>query len=132
VAVRAIQGNAILSGDRSKVDAGSAAPAQLDLLVSLPSPAPIETALDVARARARAFVDGVKAARVCRRCGTDEGLMFVHRRAHVLNREIGKLVLWGVSTGRLREEIARCDVYCRRCWLAGTWNPTPRCCGSRI
>lgn len=120
------RGRDAAAGQGSASEASKVEPTreQLDLLAGLP-PAPAEDSLEAAIARARAVVEAARARRCCRRCGADEGLMFVHRRRHALNREVGKLVLWGVSTVRIREEIARCDVYCRRCWLAGTWNPTP-------
>jgi hypothetical protein len=93
--------------------------AQLDLLAGLPAP-PRPGSLEELVERARAFVDQVKSHRVCQRCCSDERLMFVHQQPSRWNVPVWKLVESGASIVRIREEITRCDVICRRCWVSGT------------
>lgn len=77
-------------------------------------------------ARARGYVAFVLRRRVCVSCCADEGLVFLHkpsfpttvnRRPSRWNVPIARLVQIGSSTGRLVEEMAKCDVVCRRCLL---------------
>jgi hypothetical protein len=77
-------------------------------------------------ARARAYVAFVLRRRVCVSCCAEEGLVFLHRpsfptvvdrRPHRWNVPIARLVQVGSSTGRLAEEIAKCEPVCRRCLL---------------
>jgi hypothetical protein len=79
---------------------------------------------------ARVFVDQVKARRVCRRCCRDDGLVFVHRRAYTRwDCPVARLVQLGAGATRLREEMGKCDVLCRRCALAKVAPQMLRCHG---
>lgn len=95
---------------------------QLDLLAGLPAP-PRQGTVAAAVFRARAFVHQVLARRVCARCCSEERLRFLPRVVDRWHTPVWQLVKAGVSDGRLREAIARCEVLCARCALA---RPKPQ------
>jgi hypothetical protein len=88
---------------------------------------PVVTDVD----RARALVAYVLRQRVCARCCGDARLVFLHRRAYTRwDAPVARLVQLGAASTRLREEMGKCDVFCRRCALAAV-APKMLGCGRR-
>ena len=102
---------------------------QLSLFADVDLPRPLT--LEELVARARGFVRTTLAHRVCVHCcedGRERRLVFRHRRRSPRDVEVWQLVALGVSLARLREEIGKCDVVCRRCLLQ---RPRPQMLRSR-
>jgi hypothetical protein len=76
---------------------------------------------------ARAYVQRVLRASVCRRCCDDRRLIFVHRTVDDDHVPVARLVQVGASRRRIAREMRRCVVLCRRCALALVRPKTLRC-----
>jgi len=68
--------------------------------------------------RATDYVRSALRLRPCVSCCGSERLAFVHRRPAKGDREVSDLARLGADLVRLREEMGKCDVICRRCLLA--------------
>lgn len=94
---------------------------QLELDLPIPPPRDYVAA-------AHAFLDGLLEHRCCRDCGrgVDEvWLLFVHRERRRRDVQVRRLAALGVARGRLVDELAICDVTCRRCLLGRSNRRAP-------
>jgi len=74
-------------------------------------------------ARALWYVERRRGRAVCARCCGDERLVFAHRRAHMLNVPVWRLARAGLPVPALVDELRKCEVLCRRCFLGQRSDP---------